>query len=134
MSAHLAGTWHWAQHVVVLHRVPMTVTVTVIPQGPRSHDRQSGGWAELLLCEVSHVHLRPIPVSSSVGQKTSRYTWDLPVLRFCLNCTLVLTKLITAGLGIYFFKKTFFQGEKHAGAIVSWEEERGAERVNHQPQ
>lgn len=55
MSMHVVNSWHCAQHTA-LHRVPITVTVTAIPQGPQSHNRWSGGWAELLLLEVSHSH------------------------------------------------------------------------------
>lgn len=109
---HSVGTGHRPQHAEVLHGVPMTAPVTVVPQGPQRHDRWGGGGAELLLLEASPVHPRPTHVPSAVGQKTSPHTWDLAVLRVCLNCTLVLTKLITAVLGIYFFKKTFFPGGK----------------------
>ena len=36
MSAHLAGTGPCAQHAEVLHRVPVTAPVTVIPRVPAS--------------------------------------------------------------------------------------------------
>lgn len=52
------------QHIVVLNRVPTTVTVTVIRQGPQSHDKRSGGWAEPLQLEAPHVHSVCTPTPS----------------------------------------------------------------------
>lgn len=37
MSMHMADIWHCAQPAVVLSRVPVTITVAVIPKDPQSH-------------------------------------------------------------------------------------------------
>lgn len=63
-------TWLNSWHIVVLSRVP--ITVTVISHSPQRYDGWSEGWAEHLLLELPHVHpashTHPPP---SAGQKTS---------------------------------------------------------------
>lgn len=80
--------------------------------------------------------LRPTPVLPLLGSRRPHNLGPACLQSQSEFYTVMLTQLIFTGLGIYIyiFKKTFFQGEKHAGAIISWEEERRVECVNHQPQ
>lgn len=82
------------------------------PLGPQSHDGWSGGWAEPLLLEMSRVHPESPTRPFLGGTEKSPHTHlgsSCPQSRSELH-TMVFTKLITAGLGIYFFKKTFSRG------------------------
>lgn len=112
-SGHWLGTWHCAQHVVALNRVPVTVIiVSVIPPGPQSlvGGVENGLSLCCVKCPMSTLH--PIPTPSSVGQKVIPLHLGPPCPQSQPELyTVELTKLITAGLGIRFLRRHFSRGK-----------------------